>query len=403
MSYNTYDPLVYKSFGASDPNKLLSTVGSQYGYVGPNTQTDPNYYTPHGPGAGKYVINNQVFNSQNDYNNLLGSLDTRSGFLQSQQQSNPAAYAEFAANPYAFQGNSPFKTAAQKAAEAAAATAAANTAAQGGTAGVGSTALQGTGLTGTPTSLANRTIPAATGLTNIPQNNNALLVELQKLLGKIPGLFDVSGITKGFQNRINTDQAFGNQAATNAGAEFASRTAAEGGDSSLAGLVRAQALLPVLQHSGELQSQLADKTLQAKQGQGQLTATVAEALGNLRTNYLKGLVDYTGKIQDIQSANQQNTQRLNEQGREFDLGHSLDLSKLTLQQKQQSESEKAQRLQALLAMAQLGQSRVNPVQNNNSITSAWPGFQNVSDVTDPFKQQKNTDLDALLRQIQGLT
>ncbi len=395
MATFNYSPLVYKSLGFPTEEATLQGIGGNYGYVGPVDYSrlagDPSYYNH----SGQFATNNQVFRSQADYNNLNQYLGGRASFLDQQQQSNPAGYQEYSANPYAFQGSSPFKTAAQKAAEAAAAAQAAQTQNQGGTATTGGTPVVGTGLTGTPTSLSNRsTVPANVGLTNIPTNNNALLAELQKLLGNIPGLFDIKGITSGFQNRINTDQAFGNQAATNAGAEFASRTAAEGGDPSLAGLVRAQALLPVLQHSGELQSQLADKTLQAKQGQGQLTATVAEALGNLRTNYLKGLVDYTGKIQDIQSVNQQNTQRLNEQGREFDLGHSLDLSKLTLQQKQLQQQNDAQRLQSLLAMAQLGKQKVDP-------RNPYP-YPGTIQSNDPYKLEQNQNLDSLISAINQL-
>lgn len=392
-----YNPLTFKSLGFGNELSLLQGIGGNYGYsgdvqAGPTYQNDIQRYL----GQGKYIIDNHIFNSRNDYNNLNNYISGRASFLDQQARDNPIAYSEFIKNPYAFTGTSPLKTASQRAAELEAAKQKAQQNASGGTAkNAGTTSIIG-GKTSTTTPIKNVVGPAVPLPANIPPNNNALLRELRVLLGNIPGLFDTKGITRAFNDRIVQDEAFGRSSADSAAAIFAANARAEGGDPGLAGIVRAQALLPVLQHSSSVRSELADKQLQARQAQGNLTATVAEALGNLRTNYLKGLVDYTGRLQDIQSQNQINTSRLDEQRREFDIGNQLDLSKLKLQERAQTNDDKRDRLQALLAIAQLNRQKVDPRLQNYHPRGLEPT------PTDPYRQEYNDDLESIMAQLQGL-
>ncbi len=396
MSLN-YSPLTYQSFGYQNEGQFLQNYGQNYGYLGKY-----NYQTQ-SPSNG-YRVGDYVFSNKDYYDQLTGILGQRASFLDTQQQSNPLAYSEYTAKPYAFTGSDPFKTAAQKAAEAEAARQASTTAAQGGTTTNSTvTQTQPGGKTGQTTSVANLVplpVPTTDQLPEyIPPNNNALIKELKKLLGNIPGFFNTKGITNAFQKRAGIDEAFGSQAASNAAAQFSDQQSAQGGDPSLAGLVRAQALLPVLQHTAQLKSDLQDKKLKARSDQAGLTANVAEALGNLRTNYLKGLIDYTGKIQDIQSTNQISTQRLNEQSREFDLGHQLDTLRLQLQQRQQGASEKQDKLRALLALADL-QGRRKPEEREyqgDEFHRFGTDLRNVDNI------EYNDSLQALLSQIGALT
>lgn len=211
----------------------------------------------------------------------------------------------------------------------------------------------------------------------LPTDPEPMVRELQKVLKSAPGLFNVGDIMKAFQGRISADESLGRQTAENASREFGQRTWQEGGDPSVAGVVRAQALLPVLMQSKALTTEMESKKLDANQALGNLTSSVANSIGQLRTNYLNTLASYTSNLQNLSESSRLEDAKRTEGSRQFDASYMLELDKL-------EEEKRRARLAATVAGASGGRGPVNftpgYIPNAGALTtgtqgkawSAWP-------------------------------
>lgn len=206
----------------------------------------------------------------------------------------------------------------------------------------------------------------STGSANpLPANNNAQLAELQGLIGKLPGYFDTSGLEKGYDQQQQFNTSIGMQASGNAAREFINRQALQGGDRSLGGLVRAQSMLPFLQQNADLTQRKEAAKMDANSALAQLTGNVATSLGQLRTNYLGTLANYTSNQNQIRSNESMDRARLAQQASQFGQSFGLEQRRFGASENQREFQKNVTRdqldLQKLLSMQQFnkGQSRQN--------------------------------------------
>lgn len=296
---------------------------------------------PGGITLASHGANNPGGLSTQEYAQLQGyqnRYDTVGNFLSQQQQSNPAAYNMFRQNPYALptdlsKYSLPAPQLAPKSTTSPIATATTKPAAP----------KQATTLFKTRTTGAGTPFPST--------DPNVFLNELQNTYGQLDTIFDPTQIQNAYKNIIDLDTALGLQTA-NAAANEAAARGFQSGNMQNTGLLRAQALLPVYQHTGELNTQLQNQLTDLSKAKATTSAQVASTLGQLRNQYAGSLADYTAQLSGIQStrANEQanleerqrefdvssksDAARLAQQSYEFNAGHSLDLAKLMLAQRQ---------------------------------------------------------------------
>lgn len=240
-----------------------------------------------------------------NWNTLQNSYNPTASFLGQQKSSNPLGYSAFASSPFTLPSSlngyslpQPTQAVAQKAVSTS----------------------HGTPVTG-------KGSPFPTG------DPNAMLGELRKVFGSLDGLFNTDDLKSAVHGRMDIDTALGLQAATAAGREGAN-TAYQSGGSVNSNLLRAQALLPVLQHVSGLETSLQDKVLETQQNQASVSGQLAQALGSLRTQYVNSLADYTTKLSSVESEDLYRTNSLAEQARQFNLGYGLDAAKFGFAQNQ---------------------------------------------------------------------
>lgn len=340
--------LTYKSLGYANADAYKK----QFGYTGTGAY-------------GGFADQNQMNKYLSAYSNDIAS---RSSFLNDQQNTNGAAYNEYAANPYSFQGNTPFMTAAQKAAQNAAKSAV--TASQVQT-------VNPTKVNTSSSSTVNSLIPkvgTADLPSYLPANNNSQIAELTAFMKNLPGYFDTSGLEKAYDTQIAFNENLGRQTATNASREFITRQGQQGGDTSLGGLVRAQALLPVLQQSADITGKKEAAKLDASSALAKITGDAAAQAGQLRTSYLNTLADYTSNLQQLSTNATLEQQKQAEQTRQFGLGLDLDQSKLDLaraaQKTQQDQGQQALNQQQMALLDKLGLLKSNNG-SNKQVTANW--------------------------------
>lgn len=169
-------------------------------------------------------------------------------------------------------------------------------AAQGG-AGVNLASLQ------TPNALtlaANQT-SAQSGVPGINQiqmpswlskSADANLGELTSSYAGVGAAFDPSGQVAARNNAIGYNTSAGTQAANNAATEYSNRAAQSGASQLGAGVVKAQAMMPVLQQNAALKTDAADVAAKAHQEAATLASQIAGTIGQLRMSYLGQLTQY---------------------------------------------------------------------------------------------------------------
>lgn len=325
-------PLAYQSLGFSNEDIFRK----QFGYTGSGAWSG---------------FNNQT--DRDKYNTAYqNTVIPRVNFLQSQQTANPEAYNEWAANPSAFQGNNPFKSRAQLSAEQAAKMAIVNTSK--------STSNPSAQQQHTSSGV-NPIVPRVTAHdlpSFLPANNEKQISELKNLLATLPGYFDTKALEAAYDQQVQFGTSMGQQTAGNAAREFINRQSLQGGDRSLGGLVRAQAMLPVMQQNADITQKKEGVKLDASTALAKITGDVANNIASLRNNYLATLASYTSNLQQMSTGATLDQNKLAEQSRQFGLNFNLDQQKLDLQrqlgmteagQNQQSINQKQ-----LALLAQLG-------------------------------------------------
>ena len=161
---------------------------------------------------------------------------------------------------------------------------------------------------------------------------------LQELLGAynyLSSAFDPSAQVQARNDAIGYNTAAGGQAANNAATEYSNRASQSGGSQLGAGVVKAQAMMPVLQQNAKLKGEAADIAAKTHQEGASLAAQIAGTIGSLRSSYLSAL---TGFATDQQKMQQQNNQ--------FNAGLQLDRSKFSYAQQQDQANAVERRRQA---------------------------------------------------------
>lgn len=131
----------------------------------------------------------------------------------------------------------------------------------------------------------------------LSKDPNSNLGELMQSYAGVPAAFDPSGQVAARNNQIGYNTAAGGQAANNAATEFSNRAAQSGASGLGAGVVKAQAMMPVLQQNAALKTDAADVAAKAHQDAAGLAAQIASTIGNLRTSYLNTLTGFASSQQ----------------------------------------------------------------------------------------------------------
>lgn len=304
-----YDPIVYQSMGVN-PETYMQQF--QYQKTGP-TGT---YYTfDPGPFATQNGKGFEAF--QQAAERQFGS---RYAFLQQQMKANPQAWNEYVKNPYQFQGNQPLQTAAQRTAAQQA-----QQAAQNKPAPTKPMAVQPYNpiMPKNPVATVNPgSIPSY-----IPTSPKPIINGLQSLMQNLGQYFDTSGMTSTVENQIQQNTSIGQQFANNAGLEYTNRAMLNGGDPSLAGVMRAQSMMPIYQQNSQVRSDLAGKVSQVQQNEAGARSTIASTIAQLKNSYLQSLQDYSGKLQTLQTTSELEREKIAQQQKQFDATQKLNWAK----------------------------------------------------------------------------
>jgi len=214
--------------------------------------------------------------------------------------------------------------------------------------------------------------PQAGPTSPLPQNNDAQLSEMSGLLKQLPNYFNTDKLSQAYGQQRDFNTSVGMQGANNASREFINRQNLTGGDTSLGGLVRAQSFLPFLQQNADsVQKEQATK-LDANTQLAKLSGDVATSLGQLRTNYLGTLANYTSNMYSTNTNAALQRERMAQQGAQFGQQLGLDQQRFGLQKQQQNfqqgQSQQQLDLQRMLALDQHNRSIQQQTQRNTSIS-----------------------------------
>lgn len=139
----------------------------------------------------------------------------------------------------------------------------------------------------------------ASGQINAPQfelpdwlstNPDSLLHEIMSEYSGTGKRFDPSGIARSYNSSIDTAMGMGGQIADNAVREGLARTGQEGGSVNTA-MLKAQAMLPVYEHTAGLKKDKALAVADVRAREAGMRASLAQAIGGMRTQYLSFLAD----------------------------------------------------------------------------------------------------------------
>jgi len=168
--------------------------------------------------------------------------------------------------------------------------------------------------------------------------------ELLKTYAGIGAAFNPKDQVAARNNAASYNLSAGTQAANNAATEYTNRAAVTGGSTLGAGVVRAQALMPVLQQNAALKTEGADIAAKSHQTAISLAAQVASTIGQLRQSYLSTLTGFASDQQKLGLDASQFDADLNYRQRGLD----LETERLSITAKQQADSERRLAATALL-------------------------------------------------------
>jgi hypothetical protein len=171
------------------------------------------------------------------------------------------------------------------------------------------------------------------------KNPDANLQELLGAYNNLSSAFDPSAQVQARNDAIGYNTSVGGQAANNAATEYSNRASQSGGSQLGAGVVKAQAMMPVLQQNAKLKGEAADIAAKTYQDGASLASQIAGTIGSLRSSYLSAL---TGFATDQQKMQQQNNQ--------FNAGLQLDRNKFNYAQ-QQDQANSVERRRQIAAAA----------------------------------------------------
>lgn len=208
------------------------------------------------------------------------------------------------------------------------------------------------------------------------QNPDSQLGELMSTYGGIQSAFDPSGQVQARNDAIGYNTSEGTQAANNAATEYANRATQSGGSALGAGVVKAQAMLPVLSQNAALKTDAADVAARAHHDAASLASQVASTIGQLRTSYLGTLAGYTS-----------DQQRMQMQGNQFNVGQANNQRDFNYMQQQDQQTRMDQQRQQQLALAQshaTSQQTPTPGRSSYTVNPSGLGMGTNVGFADPY-------------------
>lgn len=157
---------------------------------------------------------------------------------------------------------------------------------------------------------------------------DANINELLKAYGGVRKAFDPTAQVNARNDAIAYNTAAGTQAANNAATEYANRAAQSGADASGAGVVKAQALMPVLSANAAMKTEAADVAAKAHQQGTAMLAQIATTIGQLRTSHLQSMIQFATGQQQTKLQNQQFQASLAQDRYKTDIQSQLEQQKL---------------------------------------------------------------------------
>lgn len=195
-------------------------------------------------------------------------------------------------------------------------------------------------------------------------NPDSNLGELTSAYAGIGAAFDPSGQVKARNDAIGYNTSAGTQAANNAATEFSNRAAQSGASQLGAGVVKAQAMMPVLAQNAALKTDAADVAAKAHQEGATLASQIASTIGQLRQSYLSQLTSYATGQQQLGLAQYQAQQQVAGQAAQQQLGYA----QLQAQQysQQLASQQQASDQKRLAAMGLLGAAKPTGMYTTNN-------------------------------------
>lgn len=241
----------------------------------------------------------------------------------------------------------------------------------------------------TPSSLGNAqnqisahaNIPGINGIEMpswLSKNPDSNMGELLQSYAGVGAAFDPTGQVQARNDAIGYNTSAGGQAANNAATEYSNRAAQSGASGLGAGVVKAQAMMPVLAQNAALKTDAADVAAKAHQEGATLASQIAGTIANLRTSYLSTLTGYAqgqqGLALDRYKAEQSTALGAGQQA----LGYAqtqADMWKTMMSQQQQGNSDARLAATSLLnAQAPTGQWTTN---NQGNVISGQDAYNSV--------------------------
>lgn len=166
-------------------------------------------------------------------------------------------------------------------------------------------------------------------------NPDDLLGEIMSEYSGTGKRFDPTGISNAYKNQINTVQGMGGQIADNAVREGLARSGQEGGSVNTA-MLKAQAMLPVYDQVGGLKKDRALAVADVRAREAGMRASLAQAIGGMRTQYLNMLADTYMRGRGMNASWQNQMFQQNMQQQQFDW--QKDLATEQMSQAQQAKA-----------------------------------------------------------------
>lgn len=208
------------------------------------------------------------------------------------------------------------------------------------------------------------------------KTDNSQISELTDSYGKISSAFDPTGQVNARNNAAQFNLSAGGQAANNTAMEYANRASQQGSSALGAGVVKAQAMMPVYAQNAALKTDAADIAAKSHQEGVSLAAQIASTIGQLRASYLSTLTGYAQGQQSLALQKYQAEQGVKGQQGQLQLGYD----QLAAQQQQAQAALKLQQQQEARLAAQQALATPRPIAtytmgNDGKVISGMDQYQ----------------------------
>lgn len=166
--------------------------------------------------------------------------------------------------------------------------------------------------------------------------------ELLQTYSGIGAAFDPSGQVAARNEAIGYNTSAGGQAANNAATEYSNRASQSGASQLGAGVVKAQAMMPVFARNASLKTDAADVAAKSHREAAGLAAQISSTIGQLRQSYLSTLTGYATGQQGLALDRYKAEQASTSQAQQTQLGYAslqADMYKQAASAQQQRDGE----------------------------------------------------------------